>query len=54
MRMQRMYPGAVHRAPLQAIMVPRPKTSAVTGKELVDADLLEWAGEFINTVFGEN
>ena len=54
MRMKRMYPGAVHRAPLKAIMVPRPKTQAVTGKDLVDAELLEWAGEFLANIFGEN
>ena len=54
MRMKRMYPGAVHRAPLKAIMVPRPKTQAVTGKELVDAELLAWAGEFLANIFGEN
>lgn len=54
MRLKRMYPGATHRAPLKAIMVPRPKTKSVTGKDLVDADLLAWAAEFINTVFGEN
>lgn len=54
MRLKRMYPGATHRPPLKALMVPRPKTKAVTGKELVDADLLEWAGEFIATIFGDN
>ena len=54
MRLKRMYPGAVHRAPLKAIMVPRPKTQAVTGKDLVDAELLEWAGEFLSRIFGEN
>lgn len=54
MRMKRMYPGATYRTPLHAIMVPRPKTSAVTGQDLVDAELLEWAAEFINTVFGDN
>ena len=54
MRMKRMYPGAVHRAPLKAIMVPRPKTQAVTGKDLVDAELLEWAGKFLANIFGEN
>lgn len=54
MRLKRMYPGATFRAPLQAIMVPRPKTQAITGKDLVDEELLEWASDFINTVFGEN
>jgi len=54
MRLKRMYPGATYRAPLKAIMVPRPKTQAVTGKDLVDAELLEWAGEFIANIFGEN
>ncbi|MFD6814549.1 transcription-repair coupling factor [Enteractinococcus coprophilus] len=54
MRLKRMYPGAVHRAPLKAIMVPRPKKQAVTGKDLVDAELLEWAGEFLSRIFGEN
>lgn len=54
MRLKRMYPGASYRAPLKAIMVPRPKTQAVTGKDLVDAELLTWAGEFIDRIFGDN
>src|SRR5699024_4647177 len=54
MRLKRMYPGATHRAPMKALMVPRPKTKSVTGKDLVDADLLQWAGDFIAHVFGEN
>ena len=54
MRLKRMYPGATHRAPMHALMVPRPKTKSVTGKDLVDADLLQWAGDFIVHVFGEN
>jgi len=54
MRLKRMYPGASYRAPLKAIMVPRPKTKSVTGKDLVDAELLEWAGEFISAIFGDN
>lgn len=54
MRLKRMYPGATYRAPLKALMVPRPKTQAVTGKDLVDAELLDWAGAFIANIFGEN
>lgn len=54
MRLKRMYPGATFRAPLKALMVPRPKTQAVTGKDLVDAELLEWAGQFIDHIFGDN
>lgn len=54
MRMKRMYPGTTYRAPLKAIMVPRPKTQAVTGKDLVDAELLAWAGQFLENIFGEN
>ena len=54
MRLKRMYPGATYRAPLRGIMVPRPKTQAITGKDLVDAELLEWAGEFISNIFGDN
>lgn len=54
MRLKRMYPGATFRAPLKAVMVPRPKTQAVTGKELIDAELLEWAGQFIANIFGDN
>lgn len=54
MRLKRMYPGATYRAPLKAVLVPRPKTQAVTGKDLVDSELLEWAGQFIAAIFGEN
>src|SRR5699024_9320177 len=54
MRLKRMYPGATHRAPLKALLVPRPKTQAVTGKDLVDAELLDWASQFLDNIFGDN
>lgn len=55
MRLERMYPGAQYRqipgTENWQILVPRPKTSAVGGKDLVDGAMVEWTEQFIHSIF---
>ncbi|WP_431521159.1 transcription-repair coupling factor [Citricoccus muralis] len=51
MRLARMYPGASVKPALKAILVPRPKTAGVMGKDLVDGELLAWAQELLQRIF---
>ncbi|GAA1345268.1 transcription-repair coupling factor [Arthrobacter roseus] len=53
MRLQRMYPGSQVKATLNAVMVPKPKTARVGGRDLTDAAVLDWAQGVLDAVFGE-
>jgi transcription-repair coupling factor (superfamily II helicase) len=53
MRLKRMYPGAMVKPALDAVLVPKPKTAAIGGRELVDAEMLDWASQVVNAVFAE-
>ncbi|GAA1351583.1 transcription-repair coupling factor [Falsarthrobacter nasiphocae] len=52
LRLGRLYPGAAYKPALGAIMVPRPKTARIGGRDLVDAPLLEWAHQFVEAIYG--
>jgi transcription-repair coupling factor (superfamily II helicase) len=52
LRLGRMYPGAAIKPALGAIMVPRPKTARIGGRDLVDGPLLDWADQFIEAIYG--
>jgi transcription-repair coupling factor (superfamily II helicase) len=49
-RLQRMHPKSVVKAPVETILVPRPQTAAVGGKPLAGVALLEWARQVIDAV----
>jgi transcription-repair coupling factor (superfamily II helicase) len=51
MRLQRMYKGASVKPALNAVMIPRPKTAPVGGKDLVDLPLLDWAAQVLKAIF---
>ena len=53
MRLQRMYPGAQVKPALNAVLVPKPKTARVGGRDLVDAEILAWAQQVVDAVFKE-
>ncbi len=57
MRLGRVYPGSSHTQPkgLQTwlTLLPRPKSSPVGGIELVDAAMLEWCQQLIDTIFAD-
>ena len=47
MRLGRVYPGS------SQTLLPRPKSSPVGGIELVDAAMLEWCQQLIDTIFAD-
>ncbi|MCQ1987811.1 transcription-repair coupling factor [Arthrobacter sp. zg-Y844] len=53
MRLQRMYPGALVKPALNAVLVPKPKTARIGGRDLVDAEILAWAKQVLDAVFKE-
>ncbi|MCT2089016.1 transcription-repair coupling factor [Micrococcus terreus] len=54
MRLQRMYKGAQVKPALNAVLIPRPKTAPVGGKDLTDLPLLEWAAQVVRTIYSED
>lgn len=50
-RLNRLYPRSIVKAPVQTVLVPRPQTAPVGGKPLSGIALLEWARQVIDTVF---
>ncbi len=51
MRLARMYPGATIKPAMNAVLVPKPKTARIGGRDLVDAEILDWAKNVLETVF---
>jgi transcription-repair coupling factor (superfamily II helicase) len=53
MRLNRMYPGSQAKLALDAVLIPKPKTARVGGRDLQDAEILEWANNVIAAVFSD-
>ncbi|WP_426998658.1 transcription-repair coupling factor [Pseudarthrobacter sp. N5] len=51
MRLTRMYPGSQSKPALDAVLIPKPKTARIGGRDLQDAEILEWANGVIAAVF---
>jgi len=49
-RLQRLYPKSIVKAPVDTILVPRPGTPGATGRPLTGIALLEWARGVIDSV----
>jgi transcription-repair coupling factor (superfamily II helicase) len=49
-RVQRLYPKTIVKAPVATMLVPVPKTASIGGQVLRDTELLAWCGEVIRTV----
>jgi transcription-repair coupling factor (superfamily II helicase) len=49
-RVQRMYPKTIIKAPVATMLVPVPKTAGFGGQALRDTELLAWCGEVIRSV----
>jgi transcription-repair coupling factor (superfamily II helicase) len=49
-RLQRLYPKSIVKAPVSTILVPRPHIGGVMGKPLDGIALLEWAKGVIDSV----
>jgi transcription-repair coupling factor (superfamily II helicase) len=50
MKLQRLYPKTLVKAPAQQILVPKPMTARIGGKPLRDAAVLDWAWKLIDAV----
>ena len=53
MRLTRMYPGAQSKPALDAVLLPKPKTARIGGRDLQDAEILEWANGVIRNIFSD-
>ena len=55
MRLTRLYPGAqvktVPGTDTAQVLIPKPKTARIGGKDLVDREILEWARGVVEAVF---
>lgn len=49
-RLQRLYPKSIVKAPVETILVPRPHVGGVLGKPLDGIGLLQWAHQVIDAV----
>jgi transcription-repair coupling factor (superfamily II helicase) len=50
LRLTRLYPGAITRPAVRAIMVPKPTTARIGGRPLRDGEVLAWARDLIDAV----
>jgi transcription-repair coupling factor (superfamily II helicase) len=53
MRLARMYPGSQSKPALDAVLIPKPKTAKIGGRDLQDAEILEWANGVIRNIFSD-
>lgn len=57
MRLKRLYPGALHKqipgTENWHLLIPKPKTAAVGGKDLVDGAVLDWTHDFLKAIYAE-
>ena len=53
LRLQRLYPGSLVKAPVRTVLVPRPKTARIGGTPLTGPALLDWCRELLDSVVGE-
>ncbi|MFZ3417968.1 transcription-repair coupling factor [Arthrobacter sp. 3Tela_A] len=53
MRLQRMYPGSQVKPALNSILIPKPKTAKIGGRDLQDAEMLQWAHQVLDAIFKE-
>ncbi len=53
MRLTRMYPGAQSKPAMDAVLLPKPKTARIGGRDLQDAEILEWANGVIRNIFSD-
>ncbi|WP_102159140.1 transcription-repair coupling factor [Zhihengliuella halotolerans] len=52
MRMARMYKGAQVKPALNnAVLLPKPKTAPVGGRDLADGEILDWASQVLSALF---
>jgi transcription-repair coupling factor (superfamily II helicase) len=53
LRLQRLHPGSVVKAPTRIVLVPVPTTARIGGQPLRDRPLLDWCRDLLGSVVGE-
>ncbi|MEH0110254.1 transcription-repair coupling factor [Tersicoccus sp. MR15.9] len=53
MRLTRMYPGALVKPALNAVLIPKPKSAPISGVDLTDEAILTWARGVVEAVFAK-
>ncbi|WP_425863846.1 transcription-repair coupling factor [Arthrobacter sp. TWP1-1] len=51
MRLNRMYPGSMVKPALNSILIPKPKTARIGGRDLADAEVLKWSQGVLEAIF---
>lgn len=51
MRLTRMYPGSMVKPALNSVLIPKPKTARIGGRDLADAEVLKWAQGVLEAIF---
>ncbi|MDQ4504355.1 transcription-repair coupling factor [Sinomonas sp. ASV322] len=51
MRLTRMYKGAQYKAALNAVLIPKPKSAPIGGRDLQDKEILDWADQVVTAIF---
>ncbi|WP_269938291.1 transcription-repair coupling factor [Arthrobacter sp. HY1533] len=51
MRLTRMYPGSMVKPALNSVLIPKPKTARIGGRDLADAEVLTWAQGVLEAIF---
>ncbi|SEE63214.1 transcription-repair coupling factor [Arthrobacter alpinus] len=51
MRLNRMYPGSIVKPGLNSILIPKPKTARIGGRDLADAEVLKWSQGVLEAIF---
>ncbi len=51
MRLMRMYPGSLVKPALHSVLIPKPKTARIGGRDLADAEVLTWAQGVLEAIF---
>jgi transcription-repair coupling factor (superfamily II helicase) len=51
MRLTRMYKGAQYKPALKAVLIPKPKTAPIGGRDLQDKEILDWADQVVEAIF---
>ncbi len=53
MRLKRLYPGSLVKPALSQVLIPKPKTARIGGRDLVDGEILDWAQQVLTAIFVE-
>ncbi|MEA5456659.1 transcription-repair coupling factor [Sinomonas sp. JGH33] len=51
MRLTRVYKGAQYKPALNAVLIPKPKSAPVGGRDLADKEILDWSDQVVTALF---